>query len=397
MEPDLCDSYFRKKRDRQLAALRREHACELERAEELMREQLQAKPDDISDKGYSVLCSSIGRIASVNAILVASIKKALVTPNAAEFDDVTLEEMRDVDFDALHDPDRSTVLVHMADNDEHVPIDQIDDVSRLRRHMRQAERQVMVACFHKAHVDSLERRLVRSGVPPLMIGKYYGDCSPEERHNALHKRIVLLTYAMAEEGLDCPTANSMVIADPRGNSSLQTIGRILRDKMVTDIMPLVVHCCHAWCTLDEGLFWARQRQFKAYPHIVRTVNIGTPAGLVAATSTISFDSELNERAKSGNVTPADLRLNEVGAVSSRNVRRQRAPDAAVGAKNKRKSREEKAERSASRKQARIDRRQEHLAHSVAAAQGGTIVRNANDAGSGDETQLSDKDGTADAE
>ena len=427
LEPDLCDSYFRKKRERELLALQREYRCDAARAEEIRLEQLRAKPDDISEKGYSVLCSSLGRIASYNALLVASIKKALVTPVADQFVDITLADMQDTAFAALHDRERATVLVHMTDTDERVPIDSVVDQSRLRRHMRQTERQVMVSCFHKAHVDSLARRLTRSGVPADMIGKYYGDCSPEERHAALRKRIVLLTYAMAEEGLDCPTANSLVVADPRGNSSLQTIGRILRDKMVREIMPLVVHFCHTWCSLDEGLFWARQRQFKVYPNSVHTINIGMPRGLRQATSTVSVDSQITLVASSlspngddpvdddddadvenssigdaGDEQQAssafDARLDEVGAISV--VRGSRQVGAATAATEnktrKRKTADQKAslaERSASRKQARLDRRQTHLAHSVAAAVQGNVSAEENAAAaaaaSDDDACLSD--------
>lgn len=387
LEPDMCDAAFRRKREKQLQAL-----CPLDRdrAERLWSAEVEQAPDNVSDGGYSVLCSALGRIAPVNALGVALIKKALVTPDAAQFGDVTLEEMRDTEFAALRDSERSNVCLLLTDTNERLPIDRIvqsdgtPDAARVRRCAQQCERQVFVAFFHKALVDHFFRRLQRSGVPAHMIGRYYGECSAEERISSLQKRVVLLTYAMAEEGLDVCTANTLVMMGPRGGSSLQTVGRVLRDKMTSAVMPLVAHMQHRWCALDSGMFWKRRKQFRRYPAVERTYNIGReqkPAkeqpetdqskqpSILAfceqkSTQSAVLDSEEDEEEEL-QAEKADLRIDEPGAIS---VPRARAAAPKPKGDGKRKlSVAEKKERQSERKQARHESQQRDMAHLAAIA------------------------------
>lgn len=374
LEPDMCDAAFRRKRERQLQAL---CAHDRERAERLWSADVEQAPDNVSDGGYSVLCSALGRIAPVNALGVALVKKALVTPDAEQFGDITLDDMRDTNFSALRDCERSNVAVQLTDTNEILPIDRIlcddgtHDAARVRRCAQQCERQVFVAFFHKALVDHFYRRLQRSGVPAHMIGRYYGECSAEERITSLQKRVVLLTYAMAEEGLDVCTANTLVMMGPRGGSSLQTVGRVLRDKMTPSVLPLVAHLQHKWCALDSGMFWKRRKQFCRYPHRERTYDIGceekdhgkevrdsNQPSILAFCEKQCVASGDNQPSKLS-ANEQDLRVDEPGALSVLRVRA--APKAKSDGKRKL-SASEKKERQGERKQARHEAQQRDMAH-----------------------------------
>lgn len=394
LEPDMCDSDFWRKENRKKAA-------ELKRAQLLTESgetEREKKEDDISDLGLSALCTTVGRIAAVNALGVALVKKALVTKNADEFDNVSLEEMQDTEFLALPDRERMSVLVEMRDTGEIVPIAEVcHDVSRVRKHMQQYERQVMVSFFHKSHIDHFFLRLQRSGVPEKMIGRYYGECAEDQRAFELQKRIVLMTYAMAEEGLDVATANTLVMMGPRGKSSLQTVGRVLRDKMIFGVQPLVCHMHHAWCELDNGLYYKRCLQFHRYPFVERVFEIGerkakakkavkkkeaaqqgggiekffrfvSAEDSASATNSVSSPMDAVEEeaeTKSAETESAaaeeDPRINEVGAIS---VPKQRAKPGEAKKKRPAMSKDEKAERLEQRKKARRDIHLSDLQYSV---------------------------------
>lgn len=377
LEPDMCDAAFRRKHERHLQSLCRDNR---ERAVEIWKRELEQSPDNLSDGGYSLLCSGLGRIAPLNALGVALIKKALITPNANDFGDVSLEEMQDHTFEALQDRDRSNVAMRLTDTNEIVAIDAIVDAngqydaSRIRQYGQQCERQIFVAFFHKALVDHFYKRLQRSGVPQHMIGRYYGECSAEERITSLQKRVVLLTYAMAEEGLDVGTANTLIMMGPRGMSSLQTVGRVLRDKMTPAVMPLVVHFQHKWCSLDTGMYYKRRKQFIRYPNVEKSFHIGREKveksqSEKSQPSILTFCKPSNETVdepniKEQNQEEQDLRIDECGALSqARNSKASKAEDGKSATNAKRKmSAEEKKERQVERKMARLESQQRDMQH-----------------------------------
>lgn len=389
LEPDMCDSAFRKKQQKILCSLAAANSCTLQEAQQMHDERLNSRPDDISEGGYSVLCAALGRMAPLNAAGVALVKQALVTPNADQFGPLTVEAIRDVEFAELHDRERSNVQVLLTDTGERLPIDRVvrldangnsvPDASRLRRYAQQCERQVFVTFFHKALVDHFYRRLQRSGVPAHMIGRYYGECSDEERITSLQKRIVLLTYAMAEEGLDVSTANALIMMGARGASALQTVGRVLRDKMTPAIMPLVCHMHHKWCELESGMFWKRSKEFHRYPYRERVYDIGKPATPIASASDQSTIAQyLTETAISSETVVAsgaatatadseiDQRIDECGAVSVRRLAASAVKKSSTAA-SKKMSVAQKLARKGERKRAHEQSEQESLLKLVEAA------------------------------
>jgi superfamily II DNA or RNA helicase len=276
LDDDMCDSKFRAKQHRRIETLMRNERLTKEEALVRIAAQLAQQPDDVSDLGYSALCSSLARISSRNALLCAFIKRALVTPNAADIDAPSIDEMRDNLFEQLHDRERSNVLVSYLDSQtderKRAPIDEVD-ADAGRDSMQQIERQVIFLTVNIKHVQCMRERLMRSGVPAHMIGCYYGDVSPVEREEALCKRIVLCTYAMAEEGLDVPTANTLIEASPRGDTAQQTIGRILRDKMTPDVQPVIVTLVDDWCGMAMGMYRRRDGHYREYKCSFRTATI----------------------------------------------------------------------------------------------------------------------------
>ena len=76
------------------------------------------------------------------------------------------------------------------------------------------------------------------------VGLFIGEMSKDELKSAQKCRIILGTYSMANEGLDIPTLNCLVLTSPK-NEVLQTIGRISRlqnklDNNIKYVKPLII-------------------------------------------------------------------------------------------------------------------------------------------------------------
>lgn len=270
LEPDLCDAAFRRKHLQTLDAIERKYNVSSDEAFDIWKSSVLDSPDDVSNKGYSAVCGATSKIACRNNLICTIVKKALLTKSADELTEVTLDEMNNPDLLAI-DQSRSCVCVGIGD--EVKPIDTLTR-DEIRSGMKQVERQCIVVTMNKNHVRSLKKRLIRSGVPGHAIGIYYGDTKEDQRPIELSKRVIICTYAMAEEGLDVPTANTLIDAAPRGESAEQTIGRVMRDKMSAAVPPTVFTIVDQWCDMASGMYWKRVPHYKAYKPKFRLWEIG---------------------------------------------------------------------------------------------------------------------------
>ena len=73
---------------------------------------------------------------------------------------------------------------------------------------------------------------------PSVSGMFVGKLKKEQKDDSKKKRILLATYAIANEGFDHPKLNTLMFATPR-SSVTQSIGRIYR-KVHTNVVPLII-------------------------------------------------------------------------------------------------------------------------------------------------------------
>ena len=71
--------------------------------------------------------------------------------------------------------------------------------------------------------DAIEHRNIAT------VGYYIGGMKEEELKKSEYKKVIIATYAMAEEGLDIKTLTTLLMATPKVDVT-QSIGRILRKK-----------------------------------------------------------------------------------------------------------------------------------------------------------------------
>jgi len=113
-------------------------------------------------------------------------------------------------------------------------------------------RKILVLSGRKSsHLPNLKNavdKLIQNDVDAGLLIKdeyntyyYTGDCKPKERFEAeKNADIIFATYHMAQEGLDIPRLNTVILATPK-KDVVQAVGRILRKELENgDVRPLIV-------------------------------------------------------------------------------------------------------------------------------------------------------------
>ena len=114
-------------------------------------------------------------------------------------------------------------------------------------------------------------------IRPCRVGFYVGGMKREDLEQSAHCDIILATYPMAQEGLDIPDLNTLLLATPKADIE-QSVGRILR-RFDSDYPPLVIDIVDTW-SVFFGLFMKRLSYYrkKAYPVVVYHNQVKVPDG-----------------------------------------------------------------------------------------------------------------------
>ena len=109
-------------------------------------------------------------------------------------------------------------------------------------------RQFLILSDRKQQLLDFEKLLKESGIES--VGYYVGGMKKKDLKESESKKILLGTYPMANEGLDIPSLNGLVLATPKSDI-IQTVGRISRIKH-ENIQPLIIDA------VDNFLIFERQ-------------------------------------------------------------------------------------------------------------------------------------------
>lgn len=229
-------------------------ACRAEKPQNLL------EPVDIYSPYYTRVYKGVARQANRNCVAVAYAKQMLTETCAEKVHPPTTEECNDVSL-VVPDPERGEVMVEISKGVRK----RIGEISPDEsKSLKQIERQIMILTVHHEHIDSLIRRLIRSGIPACMVKEYSGTEKKEKRKEALRARVIVATYEMAAEGLDVPTLNTIFFLTPRSKTADQALGRMLRDRLNPDIQPVLIDIVDGWCDLANSMYWKRHNSYKAY-------------------------------------------------------------------------------------------------------------------------------------
>ena len=99
------------------------------------------------------------------------------------------------------------------------------------------EQQIMILAHNKSLLQYLYDAIKHRNIAP--VGYYIGGMKEVDLKISESKKVIIATYAMAEEGLDIKTLTTLLMATPKVDVT-QSIGRILRKKrkesLVIDII-----------------------------------------------------------------------------------------------------------------------------------------------------------------
>ncbi len=132
------------------------------------------------------------------------------------------------------------------------------------------KRRVLLLTSRRAHIELLTLQLLAALDPTgktdidkvvgwLVGGRRKSKAAKKDAEAQKKRRILLGTYHFAEEGLDIPALDVMILATPRSRV-VQAVGRILRE-LPDKKKPVVVDFVDIGIGLTEGMAWARWAQY----------------------------------------------------------------------------------------------------------------------------------------
>jgi len=115
--------------------------------------------------------------------------------------------------------------------------------------VKEEHRQTLILSDRREHLDDFKTYLTAHGI--TSIGHYVGGMKQAELNKSALCRVVLGTFAMAAEGMNIPTLNTILLATPKSNIE-QSVGRVLRQKpeerkcapLILDVYDSAHVCCN---------------------------------------------------------------------------------------------------------------------------------------------------------
>ena len=103
------------------------------------------------------------------------------------------------------------------------------------------------------------------------VGKYIGKMSEDEQNTSATKQIIIGTYNMAEEGLDIPNLNALVLCTPKSTIK-QSVGRILR-KEIYEEHPIIIDIVDDDNIVFKNQSSVRESYYKRQKYNIQKFNV----------------------------------------------------------------------------------------------------------------------------
>lgn len=119
-------------------------------------------------------------------------------------------------------------------------------------------RKLLILSDRREHLAAFETGLRATGV--ASVGYYVGGMKQKDLDASATKQVILGTFAMASEGMNIPTLNTILLATPKSNIE-QSVGRILRLKPEErTVQPMILDVLDAAFVECLGQ-WAKRKKF----------------------------------------------------------------------------------------------------------------------------------------
>ena len=128
------------------------------------------------------------------------------------------------------------------------------------------KRQILVLSDRKQQLEDIYIKI--KGVD-IDVGYYVGGMKKNDLKNSESCKVLLGTYPMANEGLDIPSLNALILASPKSDI-VQSIGRIVRQKH-EDVEPLIIDMVDIFSIFD-GQSRKRMSLYKKKNFIIKNIH-----------------------------------------------------------------------------------------------------------------------------
>jgi len=128
------------------------------------------------------------------------------------------------------------------------------------------KRQILVLSDRKQQLEDI---FIKIKGYDIDVGYYVGGMKKNDLKNSESCKVLLGTYPMANEGLDIPSLNALILASPKSDI-IQSIGRIVRQKH-EDVEPLIIDMVDIFSIFD-GQSRKRMSLYKKKNFIIKNIH-----------------------------------------------------------------------------------------------------------------------------
>ena len=167
----------------------------------------------------------------------------------------------DVDFEPhsyrLYNGDVNTAkLITMISQVDH----RTEMISAFAVRAVKSGRKVLILSERVAHTKELQNQIQNLLPEDMTASLYIGGMKQEKLDKSSEADVIIGTYAMAQEGLDIPALDTLILATPK-TSITQSVGRILRDSGEGKKDPVVVDIVDSRIEILNAYWYSRRKKY----------------------------------------------------------------------------------------------------------------------------------------
>lgn len=168
-------------------------------------------------------------------------------------------------------------------------------------------RQILILSDRKQHLQDMYKIAIDNGIES--VGYYVGGMKKEKLKENESCKILLGTYPMANEGLDIPSLNGLVLSTPKSDI-IQSIGRICRMKH-ENIQPLIIDVVDTF-SIFENQSKKRFSVYKKKLYQIQDIHYNIDKSIVSMNKEYTFHKCIPKKSKNNKVEESDSDGDEVG-------------------------------------------------------------------------------------
>ena len=175
------------------------------------------------------------------------------------------------------------------------------------------DRQFLILSDRKQHLEDMFKLANELKIPST--GYYVGGMKKDKLKASESCRLLLGTYPMANEGLDIPSLNGLVLATPKSDI-IQSVGRICRQKH-ENIDPLIIDILDSF-SIFENQGRKRLKVYEKKNYDVQDIKYNIDTGTILNTRNYRYHLN-NKKCKNGSDNETEESLDSIDSDDTNNI------------------------------------------------------------------------------